>query len=149
MIRFRRSSHLDEAKWLDSFHWIFLENGLSISIYLVKSSVGACVCIWQKLCLGRFVCRGNIAIQFNQYSNNIPERLASTENNIYFRGNCKSFQPPCGIHSQQVKEIILSSVELLVPPASCAPKKCFSVFLLLGGWGLEAKGLGSLNGAGI
>lgn len=148
MIRFRRSSHLDEAKWLDVFHWIFVENGLSISIYLVKSSVGQCVCIWQKLCLGRFVCRGNIAIQFNQYSNNFPERLASTENNIYFRGNCKSFQPPCGILLQQVKEIILSSVELLVPRASCAPKKCFSVFLLLGGWGLEARGLGSLNGAG-
>lgn len=81
MIRFRRSSHLDEAKWLDVFHWIFVENGLSIFIYLVKSSVGQCVCIWQKLCLGRFVCRGNIAIQFNQYSNNFPERLAPTENN--------------------------------------------------------------------
>lgn len=66
----------------------------------------------------------------------------------YFRGNCKCFQPHCGILLQQVKEIILSSVELLVPRASCAPKKCFSVFLLLGGWGLEARGLGSLNGAG-
>ena len=81
MIRFRRSSHLDEAKWLDVFHWIFVENGLSIFIYLVKSSVGQCVCIWQKLCLGGFFCRGNIAIQFNQHSNNFPERLASTENN--------------------------------------------------------------------
>ena len=41
MIRLRRSSHLDEAKWLDVFHWIFVENGLSIFIYLVKPSVGA------------------------------------------------------------------------------------------------------------
>ena len=95
---------------------MFLQNGLSIwcnvvwgnvfnYIYHIRKSVS-----WRNL-----LYRANTAIEFKQYSNNLPNRFASTENTTSRETVhvFKMFPRHYDILLEQVKEIILSR-ELLV-----------------------------------